>query len=206
MQRMYLKAGSHHGLSGAHGGGTRSVVMGREGVVSTAHWLASQEALRVLEEGGNAFDAAVCAAAVVSIAEPYMSGVGGAGGAVCFHAAANECLALDFHGFAPAAATQDRWSRQEDMIDGVGAALVPGVVAGWSALVERCGTMDLARLLEPAIQCAARGVPVSILCAEQIASSAERLARSEASFRVFLPGGEPLRAGETLVQTQLSET
>src|SRR6266536_2549784 len=142
MQRMYLKAGSHHGLSGAHGGGTRSVVMGREGVVSTAHWLASQEALRVLEEGGNAFDAAVCAAAVVSIAEPYMSG-------------------------------------------GVGAALVPGVVAGWSALVERCGTMDLARLLEPAIQCAARGVPVSILCAEQIASSAARLARSEASFRVF---------------------
>src|SRR5262245_24944242 len=134
MQRMYLKAGSHHGLGGAHGGGTRSVVMAKAGVVSTAHWLASQHALRVLEEGGNAFDAAVCAAAVVSIAEPYMSGIGGAGGAVCFDAAAGECLALDFHGFAPEAASRDRWSRQDEMIDGVAAALVPGVVAGWSAL------------------------------------------------------------------------
>lgn len=203
---LYLESGSHWGMTGAHGGGTRSVVMGRQGVVGSAHWLASQEALRVLQDGGNAFDASVCAAAVVSIAEPYMSGIGGAGGAVCFDAKSGKCHALDFHGFAPAAATPDRWSRQEDLIDGVGAALVPAVVAGWAALIDRFGTMDLGRLLAPAVRCAREGVPVSILCAGQIAASAERLQRSEASARVFLPGGSPLRAGQLLVQPQLADT
>lgn len=203
---IYLQAGPHSGMSGAHGGGTRSVVMGKTGMVSAAHWLASQEAVGVFEEGGNAFDAAVCAAAVVSIAEPHMSGIGGVGGAVVFDAASGTCDALDFHGFAPAAASPERWSRQEDLIDGLGGALVPGVVAGWAALIERYGTMSFARLLRPAVEWAAHGVPVSILCAEQIRTSFDRLRQSEPASRVFLPNGSPLRAGDLLVQQELSDT
>lgn len=202
---MKLEIGPHWGLTGVHGGATRALVMGTRGAVSSAHWLASIEGLRVLQAGGNAFDAAVVAA-VVSIAEPYMSGIGGVGGAICYHAETGRCSALDCHGFAPAAASPERWQRQDELVDGVGAALVPGLVAGWAALLERHGTIDLARALEPAIEHARRGVPVSILCARHIAASAERLRGSEGGAAAFLPAGRPLRAGELLVQETLART
>jgi gamma-glutamyltranspeptidase/glutathione hydrolase len=72
----------------------------------------------VLNDGGNAFDAAVTASSVLSVVEPYMSGLGGVGAAVCYHAPSGEYAVLDFHGRAAAAAAPERWSRWEEMIDG----------------------------------------------------------------------------------------
>ena len=180
--------------------------MGRQGVVSTAHWFASFEGARVLRDGGNAFDAAVVAAAVVSVAEPYMSGLGGTGGAVCYHADSGACQALDFHGCAPRAATPDQWRGQDDFIDGMRGALVPGVVAGWAALLERYGTFDFADALAPAIAHAEAGVPVSILASSLIAASADRLARDRHAAAVFLRDGKALPPGSVFVQEQLAET
>jgi gamma-glutamyltranspeptidase/glutathione hydrolase len=207
VQRTFnLNIGAHWTLTGVHGGGTRAVVMGTRGAVSTAHWQASQEGLRILQSGGNAFDAAVAAAAVVTVVEPFMSGIGGSGAAVCYHADSGRCEALDFHGFAPKAAAPERWRHQEDLIDGADAALVPAVVAGWDALLGRYGTMTLADVLPGAIECAAKGIPISMLCSHHIQASAARLRRSDAAARIFLPGGRPLDPGELLVQRELGET
>ena len=180
--------------------------MGRQGVVSSAHWLASFEGVRVLRDGGNAFDAAVTAAAVVSVAEPYMSGIGGTGGAVCYHADSGAFQALDFHGCAPRAATPEQWRGQDDFIDGMRGALVPGVVAGWAALLERYGSLDFAEALAPAIAHAEGGVPVSILSSSLIEASAVRLRQDGHAAAVFLRNGNALQPGSVFVQEQLAET
>src|SRR5688572_4493012 len=81
-------------LTGAHGGATRAAAIGRRAAVSTSQAVASWGAARVLEDGGNAFDAAIAAAALLAVVEPYMSGVGGVGGAVCYDARSDRYSAL----------------------------------------------------------------------------------------------------------------
>ena len=142
---------------------TRSVVMARRGMIATSQPLASAAGLQVLREGGNAVDAAVTAAAVLSVVEPTMNGIGGDLFAIVYDAKTKRLAGLNASGRAGRAATPEEFRRRGvgTMPErGVLAVTVPGVVDGWSELLARHGTIGLARALQPAIEYARDGFPV----------------------------------------------
>ena len=150
--------------------------MGVNGMVASAHPLASQAGLRALMDGGNAFDAAVATAATLNVVEPYMSGVGGIGLALAYIAREGRVRALNFSGRAPKAAEPSRFT-EETIGSGIMAPLVPGNVAGWLTLHETYGSLDRERLFQPAIGYAENGFPITHLNSRTIASSAPSLSR-----------------------------
>ncbi|HEV8636371.1 MAG TPA: gamma-glutamyltransferase [Chloroflexota bacterium] len=162
---------------GPHGGAHRPAVTGRNGVVASAHYLASLAGLRVLIEGGNAVDAAVATAATLNVVEPYMSGIGGGGYMLVYLARSGEHHALDFTGNTPAALEPSRVRSQEELRDSALGTLVPGNLGGWLAALERFGTMDRAALFKHAIAYAEEGFPASVRNADLIAANADRLLR-----------------------------
>src|SRR3954465_3843388 len=122
---------------------TRSVVLARNGLIATSQPLASAAGLHVLQQGGNAFDAAVTAAAVLSVVEPTMNGIGGDFFALVYEAKTKSLHALSGGGGAPRGATREEFHRRGlDAIPGRGelSVTVPGVVDGWSELLARYGT------------------------------------------------------------------
>ena len=189
--------------------------IGRNGMVATHHPLASQAGLRILEQGGNAVDAAIASAAVLAVANPFMCGLGGVGGyALVYDARSGKTEALDFVGDAPRAATLDQfrgdrlWDFSKAATDGYLAPLVPGILAGWAALHDRYGTMSWAQILAPAIDYAENGFPVTSAVAAQI-SSADfgKVTRYPYGHSLFAkPDGAPLAGGDIWVQKDLAQT
>ena len=190
---------------GPHDGAFRPPAIGTQGVVASAHGLATLAGMRCLLDGGNAVDAAVAVATNLSVVEPFMSGLGGGGGYMLFyHAATSRLHALDYLGHAPRAADPTLWSDQEELHDDPRAAIGPGPLAGWLAALERFGTMDRARVFRDAIDNAERGWPISAYGGKTLAEQAERLGRFEAARRVFLPNGPPPRVGGLVPQPELA--
>ncbi len=183
----------------------RPVVMGQNGMVVSAHPLASQAGLRILQEGGNAMDAAVATAATLNVVEPYMSGVGGLGVLQCYVAREQRLRVLNFSGRAPYAATPDRFMLETREV-GARASLVPGNVAGWLTLLETYGSMARERVLAPAIAYAEQGFPLSYNNHLYLHSHQALLSRFPTSAAVFLPYGQAPRAGERLVQRDLAQS
>jgi len=147
----------------------RSTVFAPEAAVATSHPLASTAALDVLRSGGNAWDAAVVAAAVLTVVEPHMTGVGGDAFALSWVAGENRVEALRSSGRAGALATPARLQSRgfdEVPLRGAEAVTVPGALAGWEALLTRRGTLSLGEALSPAIALASTGFPVSPIVAE----------------------------------------
>lgn len=187
--------------------GRRSVVFARRGMLATSQPLAAQAGLRVLEEGGNAVDAAVTVAAVLAVVEPHMTGVGGDLFALVYAGATGRVHCLNASGRAPARATLEEFRhRGLDSIPprDILAVTVPGAVSGWAMLLERFGTIGLARALEPAVACAEDGFPVSEVIAAQWQACQEVLAKHPATAAVFLPEGRPPRAGEVFRNPDLA--
>src|SRR3954469_19179665 len=171
--------------------GTRSVVMARKRAVATSQPLATAAGLRVLQSGGNAIDAAVTAAAVLSVVEPTMNGPGGDLFAIVYSAKDKRVHGLNASGRAPAAATPEEFKRrnvQRIPLRGELSVSVPGVVDGWSELLARHGTRTLAQALEPAIAYARDGYAVSEIIADQWKSVESVLARDPKAAAIFLPG------------------
>src|SRR5436309_11443037 len=133
---------------------TRSVVMGRKGMIATSHPLASAAGVKVLQDGGNAIDAAITAAAVLAVVEPTMNGVGGDLFAIVYDAKTKKLHALNASGRSAYAATPEAFAaRKLAQIpqNGVYSVSVPGVVDGWATLASTYGRIPLARTLAPAI-------------------------------------------------------
>jgi gamma-glutamyltranspeptidase/glutathione hydrolase len=127
----------------------RAPALGRQ-AVAASHALAAQAGLAALERGGNAVDAAITAAAVQTVVEPTMNGVGGDLFAMVWDGQRLE--GLNASGRAPLAWTPERFaSRREMPALGWDAVTVPGLVSGWTALWRRHGSQPFASLLEPAI-------------------------------------------------------
>ncbi len=188
---------------------TRSVVMARNGVVATSQPLASAAGLRVLQQGGNAIDAAVTAAAVLSVVEPTMNGVGGDLFAIVYDAKTRTVRGLNASGRAAAAATPEEYRRRKlDEIPyrGVLSVSVPGVVDGWQELLAKHGTIPLARAIEPAIGYARDGFPVSDIVSEQWKAEVKTLAQDPAAAATFLPDGRAPSAGEVFKNPRLAAT
>ncbi len=186
---------------------TRSVVFARNGAIATSQPLATAAGLRVLQSGGNAIDAAVTAATVLSVVEPTMNGIGGDLFALVYDAKTKTIRGLNASGRAPAAASLDEFKRRRlDKIPYRGelSVSVPGVVDGWSELLAKHGTITLAQALEPAIRYAREGYGISEVISWQWHDQADVLARDANAARVFLPGGKPPQAGDLFRNPELA--
>jgi gamma-glutamyltranspeptidase / glutathione hydrolase len=156
---------------------TRAEVMARNGIVSTSHPLAAQAGLRILQQGGNAIDAAVAAAAVLNVVEPQSAGVGGDMFAIVYVAKEHRLIGINASGWAPSGNTPALLkSRGYDAATGMPefgilTVDVPGAVDGWDQLLRRAGTMDFKKVLQPAIELAADGFPWSQRIAAEMADT-----------------------------------
>jgi gamma-glutamyltranspeptidase/glutathione hydrolase len=175
---------------------TRPELRGTFGMVASTHWLASAAGMAMLEDGGNAFDAAVAAGLVLQVVEPHLNGPGGDLPAIFWSAARGEPLVLCAQGPAPAAATIDEYHRRGlDLVPGTGllAACVPGAFDGWMLLLRDFGTRRLADVAAFAIAYAADGYPVVPRITETILSVETLLREWPESAALYLPAPEPGR-------------
>jgi gamma-glutamyltranspeptidase / glutathione hydrolase len=142
----------------------RSPVYAPNGIAATSQPLATSAAIATMQRGGNAIDAAIAAAAVLSVVEPMMTGIGGDMFAIVWSAKDKRLYALNASGRAGALMTREellKRGRTTRAQRGPETVTVPGALAGWQALLDRFGTMKLAQVLEPAIQYADDGFPVT---------------------------------------------
>lgn len=178
-------------------------------MIATSQALASAAGLGVLQGGGNAIDAAVTAAAVLSVVEPSMTGIGGDLFALVYDARTSQVYGLDSSGRSAYRATPDEFARRglADMPEsGPLPVDVPGVVEGWHQLLARFGSRPMAAALQPAIRYARDGFAVQELMAADWAASASRLAADDAAARTFLPRGRPPLEGEVFANPWLAES
>jgi gamma-glutamyltranspeptidase / glutathione hydrolase len=193
------------------------MVLAQRGLVATDHPLASAAGLRVLQDGGNAIDAAVCTAAMLGVVTPMMTGIGGDSFILCYQAATGRVAALNGSGAAPQGATPEYFRErgfQTMPLRGMLAPSVPGAVDAMATALAQWGSgrWTLGRLLEPAIYYAEAGFPVTEKVAGWFVKTSEDLdiaavlARYPSSARIFLPHGRPPQVGEILVQTDLARS
>jgi gamma-glutamyltranspeptidase / glutathione hydrolase len=188
---------------------TRSVVMARHGMIATSQPLASAAGLRVMQEGGNAIDAAVTAAAVLAVVEPSMTGIGGDLFAIIYDAKTTTLKALNASGRSAYAATPAEFARREQArvpATGVLSVTVPGVVEGWSELLSKYGTVPMSRVVAPAIDYARNGYPVSEIISGQWRASERKLAADPVTAATFLPDGSPPAPGDVFANPKLAAT
>ena len=177
----------------------RLPVFGRN-VVSTSHPLAAQAGLRMLQNGGNAVDAAIATAAVMSIVEPVSNGLGS--DAFCILWDGHQLHGLNASGCAPAAWTPEYFKRKYGAdaknlpLRGWDSATVPGAVAGWVALSERFGKLPFADLLQPAIETAERGYCVPVVVQQKWAAATPVMCELPGFAQAFLPRGRAPNVGE----------
>ena len=178
---------------------TRLPVFARN-IVSTSHPLAAQAGLRILWQGGNAVDAAIAAAAVLTIVEPVSCGLGS--DAFCILWDGKALHGLNASGRAPQAWTPDYFQKKygPDAMQppkrGIDSVTVPGAVASWVAMSERFGKLPFADLMQSAIEIAERGYLLSVVVQEKWAAPVDEL-RSQPGFTEhFLPRGRAPHVGE----------
>jgi gamma-glutamyltranspeptidase/glutathione hydrolase len=189
---------------------TRPELRGTFGMVSSTHWLASAAGMAVLEQGGNAFDAAVAAGFVLQVVEPHLNGPGGEVPIVAYSAAQDRVLVVNGQGPVPAAASIGHFRDLGlDLVPGSGLlpACVPGAVGGWLLLLGELGTMRPRQVLQYAIGYADGGYPVLPQITATI-SVMEQLFRQEwtTSAATYLAGGGVPQPGEVLRNQALAAT
>ena len=187
----------------------RSAVVAQNGMVAAAQPLASQVGLRILQQGGNAVDAAVATAATLALVAPMMTGPGGDVFALVYMSETGELAGLNASGFSPKAANVDFFkSRGLDRIPikGPFSVTVPGAVDGWATLLEKYGTMTLAQVLEPAIEYAENGFPVSEIFASNWAGNGAQFEDDPEFVRAYYTDGKPPAHGDVFVNKPLAWT
>jgi gamma-glutamyltranspeptidase/glutathione hydrolase len=188
---------------------TRSAVMARQGMAATSQPLATATAIRVLQQGGNAVDAAIAANAVIGVVEPMSCGIGGDLFAIVWDAKSKRLHGLNASGRAPAAATIELFTSKGMTAIPVHGPLswsVPGCVDGWEQLRRRFGTKSFAELLAPAIAYAELGFPVSEIIAAEWRSAAPSLSAIPTSAACYLPGGHAPERGSIFINPGLARS
>ncbi|MBU1101794.1 MAG: gamma-glutamyltransferase [Bacteroidetes bacterium] len=179
--------------------------VGKNGMVSTAHPLATETALRILKEGGNAIDAAVAAAFAIGVVEPDGSGLGGGGCMTIYLKDLNETHYINYYQKAPGLVDEIEYSRKIDKLNAK-TALVPGTTAGLITALENYGTLDLSSVTKDAVRYAANGFEIDNTLAGIILDNLEVLQQYKETSDIFLPDGFPLMEGDTLKQSKLANT
>jgi len=176
-------------------------VLGRKGMVATPHYLASLAGARILLSEGSATDAAIAANAVLGVVYPHMCGIGGDLFMLIYSAQQDELIGLNASGRSPARATRAFFAEQglsSIPERGILSVTVPGAVDGWAMAQRRFGKMGLDQLLQPAIEYAEGGFPVTARLSHWIAECAPELSQYEESRRNFLPNHSIPRPGQIL--------
>jgi len=178
---------------------TRLPVFARN-VVSTSHPLAAQAGLRILWQGGNAVDAAIAAAAAITLTEPVSNGLGS--DAFCILWDGKELHGLNASGRAPQTWTPEYFQRKYGADAktppkrGFDSVTVPGAVASWVAMSERFGKLPFEDLLQPAIEIAERGYLLSVVVQQKWAAATPELQGLPGFAQNFLPWGRAPQVGE----------
>jgi len=170
---------------------------------------ATESARRILEAGGNAFDAAVAGQAALAVTDFPMNGVGGDAMALVYNALEKKVYSVNAGPRAPRLATIDWYERHNGgklpENDGLLAGGLPGVVDAWYILLDRWGTMTFDQVLQPAIELAESGFPLSERLADIIAG-AEKIRKYPTTAAIYLPHGRPSKAGEIFKNIELAGT
>ena len=183
----------------------RPVVMGRSGMVSSGHPLASQAGIAILQKGGNAVDASIATAAALNVVEPLMSGIGGDGFIMVYKKEPDLLEICNGTGAAPYAATRERYSDQGIPNKGILSVSVPGLLDSWLEAHEKHATLPLGELMAPAIDLAENGFPVSHVLSNAIAAD-PLICQFPTSRAIFTRDGRPLQPGEMLYQKDLARS
>ena len=179
--------------------------------VATAHPLATAAAQEILEQGGNAYDAAVAVAAMLAVVEPYSSGIGG-GGFWLLQKSDGKALMIDAREKAPLAAhaklyLDDKGQLIENAsIDGPLAAGIPGEPAGLAYISEHYGRLKLSQSLAAAIKAARDGFTVDKIYQKMAKLRLDALQASEAAADIFLKDNQVPDLGHRIIQNDLAET
>lgn len=189
---------------------TRPEILGRFGVVTSTHWIASAVGMKMLEQGGNAFDAAVATGLVLQVVEPHLNGPGGDMPAIIYSAATGKVEVICAQGPTPAGATIAHYKAEGmDVIpgDGLLATVIPGAWDGWMLMLRNYGRLSLRDVLEPAIFYAAQGHPVLPRVAATIDGLGEFFRKEwPTSYEIWLPGGAAPAPWGNVTNPALAET
>lgn len=187
----------------------RSNIIAHNGLVATSQPLAAQAGLRVLQEGGNAIDAAIATVATLCVVEPTSTGIGGDAFALIWSAQEERLFGLNASGPAPMRLTANLLRQQGHTIFptlGAHTVTVPGALRGWQLALERFGSRGLGTLLHQPIAYAQHGFPVSQRIARAWALSQQKMSAHADSRRVWLPGGRAPQAGTLFANPEFAAT
>ena len=188
---------------------TRSEIIAQHGMTATSQPLATQVALDILKQGGNAIDAAIAANAVLGLVEPVSNGIGGDLFAIIWDAKSKKLYGLNASGYSPKALTLDYFKQNKiERIPAYGplTVTVPGCVAGWFEMHKKFGKLTMKQNLKPAIDYARNGFPVSELIAYYLQVSS-RAFKDYPNFKeTWMPNGHALAKGEVFKNPFLATT
>ena len=188
---------------------SRSLVYGSRGIVCSNSPLAASAGIRVMQEGGNAFDAALAVAATEAVTLVPLCGMGGDSFILAYEAATGQLTGINSSGTAPTGATADYYRSRgyEEMpLEGPHAISVPGEVAAWEEMHRRFCTMPFPTLLETAIRYAEEGFPVSPRIGRSFAGSVAKLGQFPASAAIYSSNGGMKKEGEILANPDLARS
>jgi gamma-glutamyltranspeptidase/glutathione hydrolase len=183
-----------------------------QGMVVSAHPLATQAGLSMLQQGGNAVDAAIATTFAISVVEPFSAGLGGGGFLLMYQAKSNETKALDFRERAPLNATKTMYLDNQGKVrpnastNGYLAVATPGTIAGLYEVHRKYGRLPWKTVIAPAIQLAETGFPVSWRFVSATKTRLPTLLKSPDAQKIFTHNGKIYRTGEQLVQLELAAT
>ncbi|RUO61872.1 gamma-glutamyltransferase [Pseudidiomarina insulisalsae] len=188
---------------------TRSEVMAPDAMAATSQPLATQVALDIMQQGGNAIDAAIAANAVLGLVEPTGNGIGGDLFAIVWDAETEQLYGLNASGRSPQSLSLAYF--QDNGFDSIPARgvlplSVPGAVDGWFELHEKFGQLPMEQVLAPAIAYARKGFPVTEVIAYYFERNAAVLADQPGFAKVFMADGQPPQKGERFKNPDLANT
>ncbi len=192
-----------------HDFATRSEVIAQHGMAATSQPLATQVALDILKKGGNAIDAAIAANALLGLVEPTGNGIGGDLFAIIWSAKDQKLFGLNASGRSPKSLTIDYFKEngyEKIPSYGVLPISVPGAVDGWFTMHGKFGTMDMKDILQPAINYAREGFPVSELIAYYMERGTRNLKKFPNIADVYMPNGAAPKKGEVFKNPALANT
>lgn len=187
----------------------RPIIRGRHGAVSSMKQEATAAATRILQAGGNAFDAAVAGQAALAVTDFSLNGIGSDAELLLFIAKENKVVSINAEPKAPKLATID-WYNQNNggkipSSDGLLSGGIPGVVDAWYIMLDRWGTMSFAQVLQPAIELAEQGFPISEGGVRAISAS-KKIQKYPTTTRIYLPNGKPPQPGDIFKNVDLAAT
>ncbi len=183
----------------------------KHGMVVTVSTPASKVGLQILEQGGNAVDAAVASAFALAVTYPFAGNIGG-GGFMVIHLKNGKNTTIDFREKAPLRASRDMYLDKDGNYvpslskEGALAVGVPGSVAGMIYALKKYGTMTLAQVIEPAIKLARNGWKLDLRSAESFEKTLPKFSKYPASLKIFSNKGKPYKESDLFVQKELANT